>query len=159
MLTNPAHASLMTSLYPRDHGVYDNDSGIADGVPTLATQYQANGYATAAIINFPHLNPDVANLGQGFDTVQRGSLRERSAPAMTVAALELIATLPEPWFVWLHYTDPHVPTIRRLTSTFQPPICRLLTRRCVSSSVPRLGFNGRTPGSRRPFAPIPTRSR
>lgn len=109
MLTNPAHASLMTSLYPRDHGVYDNDSGIADGVPTLASQFKSHGYATAAIINFPHLNPDVANLGQGFTTLQKGSLRERNAPTMTAAALALIDTLPQPWFVWLHYTDPHAP--------------------------------------------------
>lgn len=109
MLTNPAHASLMTSLYPRDHGVYDNDSGIADGVPTLARQMQKAGYHTAAIVNFPHLNPDVANLGQGFQTMLHGSLRERTAPAMTRAALEVIDTLPEPWFVWLHYTDPHAP--------------------------------------------------
>ena len=36
MLTTPSHASMMTSLYPHDHGVYDNESGIHDGMRTLA---------------------------------------------------------------------------------------------------------------------------
>ena len=30
MLTNPAHASIFTALYLKDHGVYDNQSGISD---------------------------------------------------------------------------------------------------------------------------------
>ncbi|MEE8409012.1 MAG: sulfatase-like hydrolase/transferase, partial [Myxococcota bacterium] len=53
MLTNPSHASIMTSLYPRDHGVDDNESGIADGVRTLATAMRRNGARTAAVIGFP----------------------------------------------------------------------------------------------------------
>jgi len=52
MLTNPSHASIMTSLYPRDHGVQDNESGISDGVRTIAGAMQRLGRRTLAVINF-----------------------------------------------------------------------------------------------------------
>ena len=109
MLTNPAHASIMTSLYLHDHNVYDNDSGIADHVPTLAAALQAQGWHTGALINFGHLNPQVSNLGQGFAQVVNAGKLERRALQTTEAALQLIDQLPEPFFVWLHYTDPHAP--------------------------------------------------
>lgn len=114
MLTNPSHASIMTSLYPRDHGVYDNESGIPDGVRTLAAAMQQQGKRTAAVINFPHLNPEVSNLGQGFEWVIKGERRERRAPEISQLTLSTIDKLQEQspgsgWFVWVHYTDPHAP--------------------------------------------------
>ena len=69
MLTTPSHVSLMTSLYPRDHGIYDNQGGIDDDATTLAESLQNAGYFTAAVIGFPHLNPNVSNLGQGFEKI------------------------------------------------------------------------------------------
>ena len=116
MLTNPAHASIMTSLYPQDHGVYTNESGIADGLPTLASLLQKQGLATGAVIGFPHLNPEVSNLGQGFSEVVRSKFEERRAPQTSAEGLALIDKLAggqkgkeNGFFAWLHYTDPHAP--------------------------------------------------
>lgn len=110
MLTTPAHASIMTSLYPTDHGVYDNQSGIADSIPTLAEAFAAQGYQTIAVIGFPHLNPEVSNLGKGFQHIVRAGRQRRRATDTTaeaIAALEHIQ--PGKFFMWLHYTDPHAP--------------------------------------------------
>jgi arylsulfatase len=116
MLTNPSHASIMTSVYPQDHGVYDNESGIQDGSPTLAAALDSQGFETGALINFPHLEPKVSNLGQGFGEVVMSASRERQAQETTDQALALIDRLrvsesgaPRPFFSWLHYTDPHAP--------------------------------------------------
>ena len=110
MLTNPSHASILTALYPHEHGVYSNDVGIADGMPTLATALQQQGYHTGAVIGFAHLNPTVANLGQGFARVIAAPAHERRAAQTTAAGLALIDALgPGPFFTWLHYTDPHAP--------------------------------------------------
>ncbi len=108
MLTNPSHASIMTSLYPRDHGVYDNESGIGDHLRTLAAAATDAGLRTGAVINFPHLNPEVANLG-GFTEVVRARRQERRAHEVVAEGLELIDELGAGFFVWLHITDPHSP--------------------------------------------------
>ena len=111
MLTNPAHASLMTSLYPRDHGVYDNESGIQDGARTLAVALARRGMQTGAVIGFAHLNPKVSNLGQGFEHGVLAERTERRADSTSREALTLIDSLDwhAPFFLWLHYTDPHAP--------------------------------------------------
>jgi arylsulfatase len=111
MLTNPSHASIMTSLYPRDHGVYDNESGVHDDARTLAGAMKRAGLATAAVVNFPHLNPEVANLGQGFDSFTRALKEERRADATSRAALTALESFAPgaPFFMWVHYTDPHSP--------------------------------------------------
>src|SRR5688572_20768687 len=44
-LTLPAHASLMTGLYPDIHGVRDNNGfTVADGLTTLAERFREGGY-------------------------------------------------------------------------------------------------------------------
>lgn len=118
MLTNPSHASMMTSLYPKDHGVYDNESGIQDGVRTLASALRRHGYHTAAVVGFPHLNPNVSNLGQGFNVFEPATASGRRAAQTSTAALALIDNAPpdRSWFVWAHYTDPHAP--------YEPPFHR-----------------------------------
>ncbi len=110
MLTTPSHASIMTSLFPIDHGVYDNESGVADEVTTLAERFSDAGFQTLAVINFPHLNPEVSNLGQGFQHILRAKKHGRNAQETTreaIAALEHIE--PGKFFMWVHYTDPHAP--------------------------------------------------
>ncbi len=110
MLTNPSHSSIMTSLYPRDHGVYDNESGIGDDVPTLAKSFSAAGFSTAAVIGFPHLNPEVANLGRGFDFIRKATRKELNATQTTdVVFAHIDSHAAEYRFMWIHYTDPHAP--------------------------------------------------
>ena len=111
MLTSPAHASIFTSLYPRDHGIYDNASGIDDNITTLAEHLEDFDYATGAVINFPHLNPEISNLGQGFQEILPAKLEERRAELTSALGLNMFDRLPsdKAKFLWLHYIDPHAP--------------------------------------------------
>lgn len=112
MLTNPSHASIMTSLYSQDHGVYDNSSGIAESHVTLAEVYAEAGYDTHAVIAFKHLDPHVSRLGQGFNTLSPAPDREPDALASVDRALEWLRARPatdKPFFMWLHIVDPHAP--------------------------------------------------
>jgi arylsulfatase A-like enzyme len=111
MLTNPSHASIMTSLFPKDHGVYDNQSGIQDGLPTLAMAMQRRGYRTLAVMSFPHLNQETSNLGQGFDHVIAAKRNQRDSIEAVEHALSLVDDLNynDKFFLWVHLVDPHAP--------------------------------------------------
>ncbi len=111
MLTNPSHASIMTSLFPKDHGVYDNQSGIQDGLPTLAMAMQRRGYRTLAVMSFPHLNQETSNLGQGFDHIISAKRNQRDSIEAVEHALSLVDALNynDKFFLWVHLVDPHAP--------------------------------------------------
>jgi choline-sulfatase len=113
-LTLPAHASIMTGLVPRRHGVRDNGQTFGTGPATLAESLHAAGWTTGAFVSgFPlqHL----FGLDRGFDHYDdalpegREGWVERFAADTTAAALGWLAGAPQPWFVWVHYYDPHDP--------------------------------------------------
>jgi len=119
-LTTPSHASILTGLTPLRHGVRDNgDFVLPDGIPTLAEAFHDAGYRTAAFVSGFPLDARFG-LARGFgvydDRLPHGGDRRRSAyverPAdRTTAAARawLEAGPPSPWFVWVHYFDPHAP--------------------------------------------------
>ena len=115
-LTLPAHASLMTGLIPRRHGARDNGQVLPPGPATLAESLRAGGWTTAAFISGFPLRA-IFGLDRGFehydDTLPLGTRArlERDANATTAAALKWIAAAREPWFVWVHYYDPHDPYV------------------------------------------------
>lgn len=131
--TTPSIASLMTGLYPHDHGVRDLVSPLARDVPTLAESLRASGYRTGAIVGNWVLGDARSGLARGFDAwceslpdlnaVPPDGAPERKARSLTDGALAALglgdapadgagpargALLGEqPWFLWLHYMDPH----------------------------------------------------
>ena len=118
-ITLPTHTSLLTGLLPIEHGVRDNGIfTVPASVTTLAEAFQARGYDTAAFISAQVLQGSTG-LDQGFATYDDelgdvhvpGLVRiERSAFETTDRALSwLTAPRERPWFVWLHYFDPHLP--------------------------------------------------
>jgi choline-sulfatase len=113
-LTLPAHASILTGLLPRRHGVRANGQILGDSIPTLAEALRSRGYATAAFISGYPLQK-VFGLDRGFqrydDTLPaaRGEGLERSASDTTTAALAWLHRAKPPWFLWVHYYDPHDP--------------------------------------------------
>jgi len=117
-LTTPAHASILTGLYPARHGIHTNgDATLPDPAETLAERLSAEGYATAASVG-AFVTTRMWNLNQGFDayfdTVGRSSgdrwSLERSADAVTDDLLGWLDEDPgAPFFVWAHYYDPHDP--------------------------------------------------
>ncbi|MBP7147481.1 MAG: sulfatase-like hydrolase/transferase [Acidobacteria bacterium] len=118
-VTLPAHASLMTGLLPNRHGARDNGLyRVPDDVTTLAETLAAAGYDTAAVVGAGVLDRQYG-LAQGFarydDDVQGGGLTipERRAGTVTDAALATAAQLRAPFFLFVHYFDPH--------AAYQPP--------------------------------------
>lgn len=129
-VTLPAHASLMTGLYPATHGVrYNSGFKLPAGARTLAEILRDAGYATRAEVAAFVLDP-VFEMNQGFDRY-RAPPREMSRagqpakdgelPAATIVdrVLEDIDDLVpgggppdgvrKPFFVWAHFYDPHAP--------------------------------------------------
>jgi arylsulfatase A-like enzyme/Tfp pilus assembly protein PilF len=113
-LTLPAHVSLLTSRNPPRHGVRDNGQVLSASVPTLAEHLRGRGFRTAAFVSGYPLKA-LFGLDRGFDVYDdrmphgREGWVERLAPETTAAALEWIEKAEGPWFVWVHFYDPHDP--------------------------------------------------
>lgn len=117
-LTRPAHASLLTGLYPFEHGVQDNLlHALPEAVPTLATRFRAAGYRTAAFVGSLIVARE-SGLARDFETFSDGApaerkavelLAERRAEAVSAEALEFLGKVEPPFFLWVHFYDPHAP--------------------------------------------------
>jgi arylsulfatase A-like enzyme/Tfp pilus assembly protein PilF len=115
-LTLPSHASLLTGLDPPRHGVRHNKMYHLDGeVETLAERFRAAGYATGAVTGAVVLARRYG-LDQGFESYDdrtssrrsgAGGFLERSASEVTDRAIQWLAGAPRPFFLWVHYYDPH----------------------------------------------------
>jgi arylsulfatase len=116
--TVPTHASILTGRYPIDHGAHmAGQSGepqrLREGVPTLAEELGARGYATAAFVGAHTLNPRFG-LGRGFGLYDApGGEDVFSSRRAEVLTRKALAWLDEqgsrPVFLFVNYFDPHVP--------------------------------------------------
>jgi arylsulfatase A-like enzyme/Tfp pilus assembly protein PilF len=123
-ITMPAHTSILTGLYPPAHGVRDNGAyALADEVTTLPERLKEAGYSTQAFVSAIVLNRSY-NLTQGFDGYDDDlwledrpklfMIRDRPAPKTAGRALSWLqsrAQAPDgkPFFMWVHFFDPHQP--------------------------------------------------
>jgi choline-sulfatase len=115
-ITLPSHSTILTGLFPPRHGVRDNGTFVlSPKVETLAKRLAARGYDTAAVISAVVLARR-QGLDQGFRVYDddlgagyaQGTLvSERTADNTTAAALAALAGLKAPFFLWVHYYDPH----------------------------------------------------
>lgn len=113
-ITLPSHTSLLTGLLPIAHGVRNNGTYyLDDGITTLAESLQAAGYDTAAVIAATPLT-SYSKLNQGFRIYDESDLRadglyqpERTATEVTEAGIAVSQQLTPPWFLFVHYFDPH----------------------------------------------------
>ncbi|MGH9464474.1 MAG: sulfatase-like hydrolase/transferase, partial [Thermoanaerobaculia bacterium] len=113
-LTLPSHITLMSGLAPPRHGVRNNGEQLAQGPRLLPEALGAAGYATAAFVSgFPLSRP--FGLDRGFShyddtlTAGEGAWLERPAAETTAAALAWLDEAARPWFLWIHYYEPHTP--------------------------------------------------
>ncbi len=119
-LTLPAHASMLTGLYPPRHGVRDNGlCPLPQGALTVAERAQAARIQTAAFVSALVLDRAFA-LDQGFETYDQ-PLRpaqqvsshyvERSAAQTLELARAWMSKRDRarPFFLWIHVYEPHVP--------------------------------------------------
>ena len=131
-LTAPSHASMLTGLIPPRHGVRDNGAFVVPSdVPSLAGELRRAGYDTGAFISGFPLDRRFG-FAAGFDVFDDALPRgqgpgsrayvERRADDTTTRALAWVderaragqgAGPARPWFLWVHYFDPH--------AAYEPP--------------------------------------
>ncbi|MBM3985397.1 MAG: sulfatase, partial [Planctomycetes bacterium] len=113
--TPPTHASILTGLYPAEHGLLHWNKGLAD-VPTAADAFAAAGYRTLAVTPLETLLK--VGLGRGFQVAQspawgqgpEGQLIIAGADEVNAAALAWLKRQRDtPFFAWVHYYDAHRP--------------------------------------------------
>ena len=114
--TLPAHSSMLTGTNPPYHGVHDNKNyRLGDDNVSLAEILCEQGYRTAAFVSTFVLKAQFG-LDQGFETYDdqvtgaEGKLfvNERKAGATNQRALDWLDDHgQEPFFLFLHYFDPH----------------------------------------------------
>jgi arylsulfatase A-like enzyme len=115
--TIPSVVSLFVGQRPFEHGVTDFYVRLPDGAVTVADVFSAHGYDTAAFLASTVLAPERYAYGKGFarwtalephttDHIEPADASEISAAALTW--LDHRDTR-RPFFVYLHYMEPHSP--------------------------------------------------
>lgn len=122
-LTGPSHASILTGLGPLGHGFRENAGFILPAqAKSGAEDFRQAGYRTAAFVSAFPLDRRFG-FDRGFETyddhlpkgndARRTPYVERFADATTDAALRWLEAPPgtpaQPFFLWVHYYDPHAP--------------------------------------------------
>ncbi len=131
-LTTPALATLLTSLYPHEHGATRNGLRLSPGLPSFARALRRRGFRTAAFVGNWTLRDRLSGLAEHFDEYQEVLTRKRwwglfkgeaTAADLTDAALGWLAgraldagdghaaqpAARRPFLLWVHYVDPHAP--------------------------------------------------
>ncbi len=115
--TKPATASLLSGLHPLRHQAVNFDDRLTERVVTMAEVLRAHGHTTLGFSANGWVNPKFG-LDQGFDTFVM--VQRKPGPGPTIAeelnkrVLPRLQDLMEPYFLYIHYVDPHAP--------YDPPI-------------------------------------
>ncbi|MFT7167027.1 MAG: arylsulfatase A-like enzyme [Paracoccaceae bacterium] len=110
--TTPSIGALMTSRYPSSLGITSEQNALSDELVLLPEALQAAGYQTAGVISHSFLGSDW-NFDQGFDLFDETHVQGHSAvtsEGVTRAAQAVFRQLAnddEPFFLFVHYFDPH----------------------------------------------------
>jgi arylsulfatase A-like enzyme len=137
--TKPSTASLLTGLWPAEHGALAFESVLPGEATTLAEILRAAGWRTAAFADNPFVSPEYG-FAQGFDAfsgrhpspLARGTLLLRAASQVRLRvaggaaysfgpgidlgadrilgdAAAFLAADPRPGFAYAHVIEPHYP--------------------------------------------------
>jgi arylsulfatase A-like enzyme len=122
-LTLPAHATMLSGLSPRGHGLRDNTARPlaprdTRGFHLIPEQFQDRGFVTAAFVGSAVLDPRY-KLDAGFDVYRHPAPPKQGALVWdTLDASEQVkrfldwhGSRPKDrhWFAWVHLWDPHDP--------------------------------------------------
>jgi arylsulfatase A-like enzyme len=108
--TAPSMGTTLTGLFPSEHGASIIGRPLRRAPVTLAETLRNAGYNTHAIISHYFINRE-NQFDQGFATFDESPIvpyDESSSERVTRAALDWLADAPSaPYFLWVHYFDPH----------------------------------------------------
>lgn len=129
-LTRPSHTTLFTGQLPHRHGVWSNGPyRLAPESPLLSEVFQQAGFRTAGVVASFVLARSFG-FDRGFslfdDSTQEvsgGDPEKDAAEVARVASSWLRQSIEPPFFLWLHFYDPHHPYAppRRFAAGFQDP--------------------------------------
>lgn len=112
--TFPSVNSLLTSRPPAAFLLQSDGMAIPETVRSLPEILRGHGYSTAAVSASPIVRDTpsrinaVGGFGRGFQTFDEDCWRKHAA-CLNDKASGLLQNLPEPWFLYLHYMEPHAP--------------------------------------------------
>jgi arylsulfatase A-like enzyme len=110
--TKPAAASILTGLHPLCHQAIERNDKLPAAARTLAEVLREAGHSTLAISGNGWVSEQFG-FDQGFDELVQVRQSETGArPTAEQINVELFAHLQElepPFFLYLHYIDPHTP--------------------------------------------------
>jgi arylsulfatase A-like enzyme len=117
--SGPSHATLLTGLYPPQHGLMGNGEKINTKVHTLAQTLDQVGYDTAGFVSYYALNNE-SGLDKGFQHFEFNPIASHHHDTKTLEDdlkgfvavttwLESWAKSPEksPFFIWFHVQNVH----------------------------------------------------
>jgi arylsulfatase A-like enzyme len=107
--TLPSHASLLTGLYPRRHGLESHDFQLPAAVQTLAQILAPHGFATAAMVNSHNLSEKFGlERGFGHFIYVEEDVADVKPSRVEEEAVGWLARGPKtPFFLFLHFYDVH----------------------------------------------------
>jgi arylsulfatase A-like enzyme len=112
--TKPSIATILTGRAPRDHGITQWEAVLDAKHVTLAEHTKDHGFETTAYVSHHALDPKTSHFQQGFDVFDI-SIVKKGDPHKVISSADItdlgIAYLQdapdEPFFLMLHYFDPH----------------------------------------------------
>ncbi len=110
--TLPSVATIFTGQYPKDHGAVDFHWTLDASLPTIAGVLRSRGYDTYGFVSHIMLTPTYG-MGDGFAHFDF-SVLDVGHPHEVMTSQKLIQiartgmrNLKKPYFVWVHFFDPH----------------------------------------------------
>ncbi|MBW2390805.1 MAG: sulfatase [Deltaproteobacteria bacterium] len=110
--TTPAMAALMTSRHPASLGITNIQSPLPDDVVLLPEILSRAGYDTAAFVSHSFVS-EKWGFARGFDTFDQSQVKGHMATTsprlsdLALAWLEARGVGDAPFFLFVHYFDPH----------------------------------------------------
>ena len=113
-LTLPSHSSMLSGVFPPQHGVVTNAQPLPAAVPTVPRALREAGWTSAAFTSVRFLKQMARDFDHvdAFDPKVHGEGRYRANAATIAAAVDWWATATaaepdRPTFLWLHLFDVH----------------------------------------------------
>jgi len=118
--TTPSHLSIMTGVYPIEHGVLacsfraseEKQASLAfastDQLKSVAQLLSAHGYHTGGFVSAATVKR-ITGVATGFEAWSEPKSEVRPGAETLADGLAWLKTVPEPFFLWLHFFDAHAP--------------------------------------------------